>query len=86
MAKAQSIAELLSVDSETHTIIVKVMHDDYASFRRSVLPSANKAFDKFMNSPDGKAWISAGYCMFGTKADFGAVSGGSLVTYSISEG
>lgn len=86
MAKAQSVAELVSVDNETHTLIVKVTHSDYASFSRSVLPAANKAFDKFMRSAEGQAWVNAGYYRFSTNPDFGCLDGGSLVTYGISQG
>lgn len=85
MAKSASTATRVLVDSDTHTIVVEVTHDDDASYSRSVRPCANKAFDKFMRSPEGKAWISAGYYHFSTKADFGAIEGGSIVTYSISQ-
>lgn len=85
MAKAQSVAEL-TANEETHTIVVIVTHSDYASFSRSVLPCANKAFDKFMRSAQGQAWINAGYYRFATKSQFGAIEGGSIVTYSVELG
>lgn len=84
MSKAQSHAGLLSCDSETHTIVVKVLHSDSASWSRSVKPSANKVFDAFMRSPRGQEWISAGYARFSVSADYGAVEGGSLITYTMS--
>jgi hypothetical protein len=83
---AQSTATNVIINNDTHTVTVEVMHSDYASYRRSVMPCANKAFDKFMRSPQGQAWISAGYYRFSTNADFGAIEGGSIVTYSITEG
>lgn len=82
---AQSTATKVLVDDINHTITVEVAHDDYASFSRSVRPCANKAFDKFMRSPEGKAWISAGYYRFSSEAQFGALEGGSIVTYSVSQ-
>lgn len=82
---AQSTATKVLVDDITHTITVEVIHTDSASFSRSVLPCANKAFDKFMRSPEGKAWINAGYYRFNTKPNWGALEGGSIVTYSISQ-
>jgi hypothetical protein len=84
MSKAQSVGTLHSVDNDTHTLVVEVKHSDYASYSRSVLPCANKVFDKFMRSPEGQAWIRAGYARFQTRADFGALEGGSRVTYTIS--
>lgn len=83
MSKTQSKGGLLSYDSVTHTIVVKVMHSDSASFSRSVRPCANKVFDAFMRSPEGREWISQGYAHFSSRADFGAVEGGSLITYTL---
>jgi len=85
MAKAQSVAELISVDNEKHTLIVKVIHTDSASFRRSVLPAANKAFDKFMRSAEGQAWIRSGNRVAEVAPAWGAVEGGSLVTYLVTK-
>lgn len=85
MAKSASTATRVLVSDINHTIVVEVTHDDDASYSRSVRPCANKAFDKFMRSPEGQAWINAGYYHFSTKADFGAIEGGSIVTYSISQ-
>jgi len=85
MAKAQSVAELIEVNDEAHSLVVEVIHSDSASFRRSVLPAANKEFDKFMRSPKGQAWISAGFYRFSTDPNWGAVEGGSLVTYSVTD-
>lgn len=83
---AESTATQVLVDNDTHTLTVEVTHTDSASFSRSVLPCANKAFDKFMRSPEGKAWINAGYYRFSRDAKLGLGDGVSVITYSVTEG
>lgn len=85
MAKAQSIAKLIEANNETHIITVEVIHSDSASYRRSVIPAANRVFDKFMRSPEGKEWISAGYYHFSVSPEYGAVEGGTIVNYLITK-
>lgn len=85
MAPASTATKVL-IDDSLHTITVQVEHDAYASYSRSVMPCANKAFDKFMRSPEGQAWISAGYYRFHTDAKFSVSDGVSVVIYSISQG
>jgi hypothetical protein len=83
---AESTATQVLVDNDTHTLTVEVTHTNSASYRRSVTPCANKAFDKFMRSPEGKAWISAGYYRFSVKSDYSIREGVSVITYSVTEG
>jgi hypothetical protein len=89
MAKVQSEASLLLADESTHTIYVKVLHYDYTSWSRSVIPSANKVYDKFMRSEKGKEWLSAGFCRFEVHPDYGVSEEGdrciSVITYRVSQ-
>lgn len=80
---AQSSIKSVVVDNDTHTIVVSVTHSDSASYSRSVKPCANKAFDKFMRTSEGRKWISEGFAHFSVSANFGAFDGGSVVTYSL---
>lgn len=70
MAKAQSVVHSVTHNDDDHTVTVLVAHSPSASFRRSVIPVANRAFDDFMRTPQGKAWIEAGFARFTGKADF----------------